>query len=75
MTEFGKILGLTLEKAATTLVEMSSLTGYSYEKAWDISIHDIIKENFTFEEVIECINNQRKKDDICRIEDGKFTSY
>lgn len=75
MTEFGKILGLTVEKAATTLVEMSSLTGLSYEKAWDKSIHDLNKENFTFEEVIECINNQREKDDICKIGDGKFTSY
>ncbi len=48
-------------KVADTLVEMSGLFGKDLETTWKYYIHDIIKKQFSFDEVKAYINKKQNQ--------------
>lgn len=50
-----------IERVANTLTDLKKMFKCSDKHAWDNYMHDLIKEQFTYEEVINQLNKNNKE--------------
>ena len=55
------LFNFEIGKVADTLVSMSGMIGKDYETTWKYYIHDLIKEQFTLNEVLDYIKKKEKQ--------------
>lgn len=55
------MIEIKINKVVDALIEMSQLMGVDYKTIWDNYMHELITNQFTWEEVKEYMNNMREQ--------------